>query len=152
WVVTAAHCTEGVTAECITVRAGSSYPDRDGDEVAVRQIVRHESFRDGGLDYDYALLELNAELTLDRTKQIVALPAQDEGVVEGRYYKVSGWGATKNSNDTGNGLRAVYVPIVSQEECRKVYSESGITDRMLCPAYKEGGRDSYQGDTGGPLS
>ncbi|EJY58048.1 AAEL017520-PA [Aedes aegypti] len=53
------------------------------------------------------------------------------------------------SNDV---LRAAYVPAVSQEECSDFYViYVGVTDRMVCAGFKEGGKDACQGDSGGPL-
>lgn len=52
-------------------------------------------------------------------------------------------------------LRATYTPIVNQVACQKQY-ETGptqwrVTDRMICAGYDEGGRNSCNGDSGGPL-
>lgn len=48
-------------------------------------------------------------------------------------------------------LRKVSIPIVNQEDCKKVYSEAGapVTDRMICAGAP--GKDACQGDSGGPL-
>ena len=49
-------------------------------------------------------------------------------------------------------LNDVTVPTISNEDCKKRASYDGnITDAMLCADYPEGGKDSYQGDSNGPL-
>ncbi|PRD36682.1 UNVERIFIED_CONTAM: Trypsin-1 [Trichonephila clavipes] len=47
-------------------------------------------------------------------------------------------------------LRAVDVPILSDEKCKEVYKEN-YEPTMLCAGYDEGGQDSCQGDSGGPF-
>ena len=48
------------------------------------------------------------------------------------------------------------VPILSNSECMRQYRQSGqpqyIPLTFLCAGYTEGGSDSCDGDSGGPLS
>ncbi|MDM8565554.1 serine protease [Candidatus Halobeggiatoa sp. HSG11] len=48
-------------------------------------------------------------------------------------------------------LQLVSLPIVSNELCKKSYSNIDVTDQMLCAGFAEGGKDSCEGDSGGPL-
>lgn len=57
---------------------------------------------------------------------------------------VSGWGTTQNANESNEVLRAAVVPTVNQLRCNIQY-KGGITQRMLCAGYAEGGIDSCQG-------
>ena len=64
---------------------------------------------------------------------------------------VSGWGSlTFQAPNLPPSLHYVSVPIVSQADCNKAYS-NGITNNMICAGLEEGGKDSCQGDSGGPL-
>ena len=45
--------------------------------------------------------------------------------------------------------RYVRVPAVTNAVCKSAYSDSAITDAMICARYP--GRDSCQGDSGGPF-
>ncbi|XP_049643041.1 kallikrein-13-like isoform X3 [Suncus etruscus] len=47
-------------------------------------------------------------------------------------------------------LQCVNIEIRSDEECRQVYPGK-ITLNMLCAGTQEGGKDSCEGDSGGPL-
>ena len=53
-------------------------------------------------------------------------------------------------------MEEVEVPILSNSECMSLYRQSGhpqyIPLIFLCAGYREGGRDSCDGDSGGPLS
>lgn len=60
---------------------------------------------------------------------------------------VTGWGATQEHGDVSVTLMEVTVPIQSNKECRQSgYGASRITDNMLCAGFKEGKKDSCQGD------
>ncbi|XP_054709106.1 trypsin-1-like [Uloborus diversus] len=63
---------------------------------------------------------------------------------------VTGWGTTSQGGSLSETLRAVDVPIMTDDECRKAY-EDMIEDSMICAGYEEGGKDSCQGDSGGPF-
>jgi trypsin len=145
WVLTAAHCTDGSTASKLTIRAGSSFYTFGGEVVNVTRVVQHKNYNGNTIDFDYALLELEIELQLDETKQIVALPEHDESIKDGTLCKVSGWGHTQNNNESNSNLRAAFVPSVNQQKCDEIYSGfGGITDQMVCAGFQEGGKDACQ--------
>jgi trypsin len=150
WVLTAAHCTDGNSASRLTVRVGSSLYASGGEVVKIKRIVQHEKFNYNTIDYDFSLLELEQNLTLSAAKKKIALPKQNQAVKDGTECVVSGWGNTQNSNESRNNLRAAKVPSVNQADCDDAYSSfGGVTDRMLCAGYTEGGKDACQGDSGG---
>jgi secreted trypsin-like serine protease len=62
---------------------------------------------------------------------------------------------------TGNrtlpeALQIVKVPIMSNEECKRMYKTARqkiiLRDTILCAGYAIGGKDSCEGDSGGPLA
>ncbi|XP_052898221.1 trypsin-3-like isoform X1 [Anopheles moucheti] len=152
WVLTAAHCTVGIAPTSLAVRVGSSEHASGGAVVSVARAVEHPNYDDSTIDFDFSLLELKDELTFSDQVQPVALPEQDEPVEDGTMTTVSGWGNTQSSTESNAVLRAANVPTVNQQECENAYELSGgITDRMLCAGYQQGGKDACQGDSGGPL-
>lgn len=58
---------------------------------------------------------------------------------------IIGWGAKKQGGSSSQVLHEVYVPIMSNEDCRKTeYDEKRITANMLCAGYPDGKKDSCQ--------
>uniref|UniRef100_A0A182M5F2 trypsin n=1 Tax=Anopheles culicifacies TaxID=139723 RepID=A0A182M5F2_9DIPT len=152
WILTAAHCTVGISASNLAVRVGSSKHASGGTVVRVARVIDHPNYIEDTFDYDYSLLELERELTFSNVIQPVTLPEQDEAVKDGIMTTVSGWGNTQSAAESNAILRAANVPTVNQKQCNTDYQRyGGVSDRMLCAGYQEGGKDACQGDSGGPL-
>jgi len=152
WVLTAAHCVEGVLPEKLKIRAGSSSNAKGGEIIGVKQVIRHEKFDRAAIDYDYAVLQLNESISFDETKQPIKLHGYGDVFPDGTIAYTSGWGNTQDNSDQSK-LRRAEIPIVNQKVCEDAYkSVKSITARMICAGQKKGGRDSCQGDSGGPLT
>uniref|UniRef100_U5EZ49 trypsin n=1 Tax=Corethrella appendiculata TaxID=1370023 RepID=U5EZ49_9DIPT len=149
YVLTAGHC---VDSHNFQVRVGATDRTKDGEIFKVKKVTRHPKYNGAKIDYDFAVVELEKKIKFDETKQPIELPEQDEEVVDGTLCKVSGWGNTQSALESNIVLRAAMVPSVNQEDCSEAYAEfGGVTDRMICAGYTEGGKDACQGDSGGPL-
>ncbi|KAG7334876.1 hypothetical protein KOW79_001472 [Hemibagrus wyckioides] len=48
-------------------------------------------------------------------------------------------------------LQEVQMPVVNNSDCADIYAPLRITDKMICAGFTEGGKDSYKGDSGGPM-
>jgi len=152
WILTAAHCTDNQAPANIKVRVGSSMHVSNGSLVSIKRIVQHKKFSYSNIDYDYSLLELNESLILDERRQQIDLPRPFEIIKDKTTCLVTGWGNTQNSSESRLHLRGADVPIFNQVECSKAYKRyGGVTSRMICAGFDEGGKDACQGDSGGPL-
>ncbi|XP_055308418.1 trypsin-1-like [Sitodiplosis mosellana] len=152
WVLTAAHCTDAVPdSENILVRLGTSEYAKGGAVHKVKRIVQHKKYDGRTIDYDYSLLELEDGIEFNDQVKPVALADAQEKMSDNTTCLVTGWGDTKSA-ESRHKLRGAEVPIVNQEKCEKAYKRhGGITARMLCAGFDQGGKDACQGDSGGPL-
>nr|CAI5862571.1 unnamed protein product [Callosobruchus analis] len=132
WVLTAAHCVDGVPSFFLKVRGGSTIVGTDGEVIAVANKYMDARYNRKIVDYDVAILQLSQPFSHEDVRPV---PLADE------YTKFA----------AGEVAIVTEVPILDQSTCVQSYGKSKITERMLCAGYLEGGKDACQGDSGGPL-
>ena len=156
WVVTAAHCTAGMSAEQITIRYGfnvlSSTPAKT---VAVDQIVDHPGYNAELTDNDLSLLHLSSAVSGQVVASIISQDDPQALYTTGTDNIVAGWGSLSSGGTYPDDLMQVMVPIFDFAEANKTYSElygeDALTLNMIAAGYAQGGKDACQGDSGGPL-
>ncbi|XP_055303188.1 trypsin-1-like [Sitodiplosis mosellana] len=151
WILTAAHCTPRKSSRGYTIRAGSSNKEINGLIFRIQRFYRHHNYRTETLDYDFSLVKLTQPLQFSDEIKAIALPNANTRIPDGTMCVVSGWGATQNRNESEDDLRMIEIPITSQNQCKRRYSNT-ITSRMICAGLLEGGKDACFGDSGGPLA
>lgn len=167
WVVTAAHCLYGVrnSTRPFSVIAGQLKQDGSGEDaenavvVAVDKVVIHPNFTTKNYLNDIALIRLARPLNWDAFKRPICLPSpHDDDLYVGREATVTGWGWTAESRKGGkqaNTLQKLSVKVVDNRECTMWYREANypftFQPTQMCAGYKEGNKDSCEGDSGGPL-
>ncbi len=161
WVLTAAHCFHDQNNRQVVFAADVvAYPGvndvthlQPEDGATVVSVFIHPQFAiDAEFDYDFALLELAYPVDLPTASLMGAQPETDE------LATVVGWGVKAVDpvslqplgGSLAKRLQEVTVPVISNNECRQRMG-NGVTDNMLCAGYREGGKDSCNGDSGGPL-
>ncbi|XP_044741973.1 trypsin-7-like [Chrysoperla carnea] len=151
-ILTAAHCTDGISASRLKVRAGTSVKGSGGVLIQVKTVYVNEKYNDYNTDFDVSLLVLAQPLSFSGQIQPVALPSVKEYLDEPELSVITGWGALHSGGSSPSQLQKVIVPIVSQDKCVKAYASYEVTERMICAGVLgEGGKDACQGDSGGPL-
>jgi trypsin len=146
WVITAAHCVQG-NNNGLQVKIGLHNVNGTAGSITrnVDQVIVHPQYSGWSLNNDYALLHLSQPVTNFEPIQLVTDTSHDEEPV---MATTMGWGATQSGGWGSNILLEVDVPI--DDSCGN-YSNSDITNNMVCAGYSGGGYDSCQGDSGGPL-
>ncbi|MGH9012123.1 MAG: S1 family peptidase [Acidimicrobiia bacterium] len=152
WVLTAAHCVEGTTANQLAVAVGRTFlsDSSQGQRRSVSAVFVHPEYGDPtGNAHDAALLRLTSAVT-GITPITLAGPS-DEGLeAAGQMLTVIGWGTMRAGKPLyPNELRKIDVPVVSDASCRKVYGASLDPATEVCAGAS--GIDSCYGDSGGPL-
>ena len=151
WIVTAAHCVEGVTPNNTDVVVGA-YDLRDaqgGQRLAITEIRVHSRYNDSSsnLEADIALLKLARPVSGIAPLQLVDSSSQ---IASGVLATVTGFGRTSDGGPTSSILRQVEVPLVSLDVANQVYG-GDLNSFHLGAGLAVGGKDSCQGDSGGPL-
>lgn len=151
-ILTAAHCTEGIPASGLQIRAGSTNSHGPAGQFAqVTHIIEHPLFDTFTLNNDIAVLWIPALSTAPAGVSVVGMPGQDADVPTGALAHVAGWGALCWQCDGTAVLRYVSVPTITNAQCNAQYG-GGITAGMLCAGFSHGGQDACSGDSGGPLT
>ena len=152
WVLTAAHCVQGVVPESLSFVFGRTVRSADGGEaIQSAQILVNDEYQGGG--HDVAVVRLS-RAAKEQPAPIVAV-AQSDLWSAGKTATLIGWGAkdmlTGQFGSSSDELLEVQLPIRSDAECAESSVGGWEGDTMLCAGETLGGKDSCYGDSGGPL-
>ncbi|KAK1171496.1 plasminogen [Acipenser oxyrinchus oxyrinchus] len=149
WVLTAVHCLER-----------SSKPSRykvflgifteKADEPS-KQVKDVERLVWGPKGTDIALIKLTSPALLNDKVQPACLPEKNYIVPSGTECYVTGWGHTKGTGGDGV-LKETSFPVLDTKMCnRPEYLDDRVKVHEMCAGNLEGGTDTCQNDSGGPL-
>uniref|UniRef100_A0A3Q0SRX2 Peptidase S1 domain-containing protein n=1 Tax=Amphilophus citrinellus TaxID=61819 RepID=A0A3Q0SRX2_AMPCI len=115
---------------------------------SVSQIIIHPNYNPNTSDNDIALLQLSSTVQFTDYIRPVCLAAQGSTF----EHKCPYFQGHHQLNGSDGILQEVKIPIVSNSQCSKSYSGIiNITSNMICAGLTQGGKDSCQGDGGGPV-
>lgn len=157
--ICAAHCVYQHEHEPqkFLIQAGSTSSDGDSNSTQLRllsYIKRHDLYDPYTIDNDISMMYWEENLIFDAFTAAVALPKRGDPFPYGKYCNVTGYGLTENggdSSDLARELQDVEVPIYPTDICESNYPGL-ITENMFCAGVPNGGKDSCNGDSGGPLT
>lgn len=90
-VLTAAHCSTGVSASSVSVRAGSLNRSSGGTVVRVSSIAIHPSYAASRYNNDVAIWKLSTSIPTSSTISYATLAAAGSDPVAGSTASVAGW-------------------------------------------------------------
>jgi len=151
WVLTAAHCLDGLSTLQYEIMAGEHnlhLPDLHEEVRRVKAHFLHPNYTWNDKEFDIGLVRLNSALRLSDYVQPIELysgPSPPEGLV----CEATGWGVTEEDGMfLPSILQKVSLPVVGDTLCTEEYGYL-MRENMLCAG--EEGKDSCSGDSGGPL-
>jgi len=160
WAITAAHCVESVNPDELLLRMGEYDLNDEFDEPhpyqdrKVQIVASHPKFDPKTFEYDLALLRFYEPVKFQPNIIPVCVPDSDETLVGSRAW-VTGWGRLYEDGPLPAVLQEVDLPIINNTECEAMYEKAGFREHIpgifICAGYKEGGKDSCEGDSGGPM-
>lgn len=173
-VVTAGHCIKNKAVRGIHVTLGEyhlkqkePYPSQ---EFRVTRAAVHPKFQfsPAADRFDVAVLTLDRNVRYAPHISPICLPEAGKDPDPGTNAYVAGWGALVPDDVSGpliqflvpeikrpSVLQVVNVPVLENARCERWHQNAGIKVRiwneMVCAGYRQGGKDSCKGDSGGPL-
>jgi secreted trypsin-like serine protease len=169
WVLTAGHCAAvtgafgvplGATLppSAYTVTLGTVNADHSGGQTfSVRSVQADpDYFVANGTGHDVSLLELERPASI--------LPIQIASTVDRSRWAapdlltIAGFGLTQEGGSPPPTMQEAQVPRVADTDCSNAYSNTEPVagdafdpETALCAGYPQGGVDTCEGDSGGPL-
>ncbi|XP_065204629.1 venom protease-like [Planococcus citri] len=164
WVITAAHCIEGIGSLVLTTaRMGDLHLDdlvEDGAshvDIAIEKSFVHPQYSSTMNVNDIALLRLKTPVTFTKNLRPICILTKEDYKKDDFYVNkspfIAGWGNTQARGYKSDMLLETQVDVVDIPTCGKQYLAGGlrspIDSRLICASRM--GKDSCQGDSGGPL-
>ncbi|XP_014387429.1 PREDICTED: coagulation factor VII isoform X1 [Myotis brandtii] len=161
WVVSAAHCFDGIKSlENLTAVVGEhDLSEKDGDEQERRvvQIIVPDKYARRKTNHDIALLRLSRPVAFTDYAVPLCLPEKafsERTLAFIRFSTVSGWGRLLEKGAPALELMAIDVPRLMTQDCleqsKKEAGSPELTENMFCAGYRDGSKDACKGDSGGP--
>ncbi|XP_017048717.1 serine protease 1 [Drosophila ficusphila] len=150
WVLTAAHCTDGV--QSVSVYLGATVRTAPEITVTASSIIIHSGWNSANLRNDISLLKIPA-VSYSTKIQPVTLPsvASSYSTYAGETAVASGWGRTSDSSSSvASNLQYVDLTVITNTVCANTYGSSIVTASNICVSTTNG-RSTCNGDSGGPL-
>ncbi len=151
YVLTAAHCPQGLPREILSIYVGSQRIDGSGQFIKVAAVYVHPRY-DGNRTHDIALLELETPAPASYgTATLPNLAIHDRIVAAGEEAAAIGWGTLGPlSYSSPIELRQASLTLRSDASCRNVFGSGFNSDAHFCTHNVVEVRGICVADSGGP--
>lgn len=162
WVLTAAHCLDGLTPDEINVLVDSPSLS-SAQAIPVQRVIVHESYT-AAPSNDIALLQLSSAAPAEIVPVQLATTSDDaDHAAPGTLARILGWGLTDvrwgipGLSGVSDTLLRLGMRTTSTQSCQLAYGPvpsiaSAITDDMICSVSAQAASGGCFGDDGGPLA
>lgn len=169
WVLTAAHCTETLQPEEVTLVVGTTLLDSGGTTFNCQTIIIHPGYNHQRLTNDVSLISPSSPIEFSEFVQPIAIARGS--VTDKTRALISGWGLLKVNIGFSlsrriessvflqydglqpNQLQSLETIIISNDECRarhNILNRRFIYENVIC-TYTHLSEGICLGDSGGPL-
>ncbi|XP_035266743.1 granzyme B-like isoform X1 [Anguilla anguilla] len=150
FVLTAAHCFSSRSLTAVLGAENLKKTEKKFQQkIPVKKYYKHQINQKSKFDFDIMLLKLQRNATINKNVKVIPLPKKGETVPENTKCLMSGWGRKKPDGPAQDFLQEVVLSVLSNKNCKKVWQENFVGNRMMCTRYD--GKGICEGDSGGPL-
>lgn len=152
YVLTAAHCVDGVTSGYVYLGAHNIEKEEDSRiKVNGKSFTTHPGWNPNDLHNDLGLIELETPVEFNENIQPVNLPSYSDVDTDltDETVTIIGWGRVGTYDELPGYLKKVDNPVVSNKECNDLYGI--ITDEHICTG-SEGPQGICFGDSGSSVN
>ncbi|XP_067889053.1 granzyme K-like [Heterodontus francisci] len=156
WVLTAASCQVRGPILVVLGAHDLSQNEKSQQKFEAKKWYPHQQFNRKTPENDIMLLELASEAKINKYVKLLKLPKDGNMDVKPRTRcTVAGWGGTTvGSKCPSDTLQEVKLSVIDRKICnsKDYYNHKPeVTKNMICAGDKKGRKDTYLGDSGGPL-
>ncbi|KAK7601268.1 hypothetical protein V9T40_008709 [Parthenolecanium corni] len=163
YVLTAAHCMKSGNLEVMWVRLGELVVDDDSDSSQPRDFriierIPHPQYTGSSIYFDIMLLKLREKVQFTPHMRPICLDTSSVWAPAlNNYGVITGWVVTATGVEKSKSLLNADISFAADSECIATYKGDKRLAKgydpatMICAGNKFHGRDTCDGDSGGPL-